>query len=190
MLVSGKTRSGAAASGETEAYIAQTQKMASAVTVSAIDSGRTSETLRLDTTAEIPAACTDISIVSTKLDAHLTRIETTLMASQALEWQPCCEEALEWQPCCEETLVLGTPDWKALRALELPWIKAGSAGDCDGPTTAKIPAACTDISDVSAKLEDSLTRIETTLMASCATFMPARNSGWRLWHGGHVEKRL
>lgn len=105
MLVSGKTRSGAAASGETQAYIAKKHKMASAVTVSAIDSGRTSETLRLDTTVEIPTACTDISIVSTKLD-------------------------------------------------------------------------------------DSLTRIEITLMASCATFMPTRNSDWRLWHGGHVEKRL
>lgn len=57
--------------------------MAKAVTVSAIVSGTTSETPRLDATAEIAAARTDISGVSSRLEASLKRLEVALMASCA-----------------------------------------------------------------------------------------------------------
>lgn len=58
--------------------------MVIAVTLSATDSGTTSETPRLSSTIEIPAACTDTSSVSSKLKASLKHPEIALTAADVM----------------------------------------------------------------------------------------------------------
>lgn len=58
----------------------QKHKMAISVPGSTVDSGTTSETLRLDSTTEMRAAYTDISGVSSTLEASLKCLRSALIA--------------------------------------------------------------------------------------------------------------